>query len=184
MVIKLSLHVGPHDLYPAMDVNFAFWREVKMTAACNFISLGEKIGDLLDKNGKRKKKKEKKRKEENYWSLDWTKKARNLRVVSHSVSWRSWMKADKAGSKFQLLDALWMKEHNFRKTSIVITSELRYRLDTFQKSFWSLFLAAEKLRDLAITAAGTKTSKFVNNSDQFSSYFDVWKWIFGADGRY
>ena len=36
-----------------------------MTAACNFISLGEKIGELLDKNGKRKKKEEK-RKEENY----------------------------------------------------------------------------------------------------------------------
>ena len=36
-----------------------------MTAVCNFISLGEKIGELLDKNGKRKKK-EKKRKEENY----------------------------------------------------------------------------------------------------------------------
>ena len=33
-----------------------------MTAVCNFISLGE----LLDKNGKRKKK-EKKRKEENYF---------------------------------------------------------------------------------------------------------------------
>ena len=36
-----------------------------MTAACNFISLGEKMRELLDKNGK-KKKKEKKRKEENY----------------------------------------------------------------------------------------------------------------------
>ena len=33
-----------------------------MTAACNFISLGEKMRELLDKNGKRKKK----RKEENY----------------------------------------------------------------------------------------------------------------------
>ena len=38
-----------------------------MTAACNFISLAEKMRELLDKkNGKRKKKKEKKRKEENY----------------------------------------------------------------------------------------------------------------------
>ena len=37
-----------------------------MTAACNFISLGEKIGELLDKNGKRKKKEKKKKKEENY----------------------------------------------------------------------------------------------------------------------
>ena len=36
-----------------------------MTAACNFISLGEKMRELLVKNGKRKKK-EKKRKKENY----------------------------------------------------------------------------------------------------------------------
>ena len=36
-----------------------------MTAACNFISLGEKNARTIDKNGKRKKK-EKKRKEENY----------------------------------------------------------------------------------------------------------------------
>ena len=34
---------------------------------------------------------------------------------------------------------------------------------------------------LHITAEGTKTSKFVNNSHRFSLYFDVWK--FGADGR-
>ena len=62
MVIKLSMFVGLHDMYPTMDVNLAFCREVKMTAACNFISLGEKIRELLDKNGKRKKIK----KEENY----------------------------------------------------------------------------------------------------------------------
>ena len=36
-----------------------------MTSAGNFISLGEKMRELLDKNGKRKKK-DKKRKEENY----------------------------------------------------------------------------------------------------------------------
>ena len=36
-----------------------------MTTVYNFISLGEKMGELLDKNGKRKKK-EKKRREENY----------------------------------------------------------------------------------------------------------------------
>ena len=36
-----------------------------MTVACNFISLGEKMRELLDKNVTRKKK-EKKRKEENY----------------------------------------------------------------------------------------------------------------------
>ena len=32
-----------------------------MTAACNFISLGEKIGEILDKNRKRKKKREEKK---------------------------------------------------------------------------------------------------------------------------
>ena len=32
-----------------------------MTPACNFISLGEKMRELLDKNGKRKKKEKKKR---------------------------------------------------------------------------------------------------------------------------
>ena len=32
-----------------------------MIAACNFVSLGEKIGELLDKNGKRKKKREEKK---------------------------------------------------------------------------------------------------------------------------
>ena len=36
-----------------------------MTAACNFISLREKMRELPDKSGKRKKK-EKKRKEKNY----------------------------------------------------------------------------------------------------------------------
>ena len=33
-----------------------------MTAACNFISLGEKMRKLLDKNGKRKKEKKKREK--------------------------------------------------------------------------------------------------------------------------
>ena len=42
MVIKLSIYVGLYDAYPTLDVNFAFRRKVKMTAACNFISLGEK----------------------------------------------------------------------------------------------------------------------------------------------
>ena len=32
-----------------------------MTAACNFISLGEKMRELLDKTGKDRKKEEKKR---------------------------------------------------------------------------------------------------------------------------
>ena len=42
MVIKLSMYVGLHEVYPALDVNLAFRGEVEMTAACNFISLGEK----------------------------------------------------------------------------------------------------------------------------------------------
>ena len=49
-----------------------------MTAACNFISLGEEMRELLDKNGKGKK-----RKEENTDQVIGHKKARNLRVVSH-----------------------------------------------------------------------------------------------------
>ena len=36
-----------------------------MTAACNFISLGEKMRELLDKIGKRKKT----RREENYYHM-------------------------------------------------------------------------------------------------------------------
>ena len=47
-----------------------------MTAACNFISLVEKVRELLES------KKGKKREGENYSSHDWTKKARNLRVVA------------------------------------------------------------------------------------------------------
>ena len=61
MVIKLSMYVGLHDVYPAMDVNLAFSREVKVPAACNFITLGEKMRELLHKTGKKRK-----RKEENY----------------------------------------------------------------------------------------------------------------------
>ena len=39
--------------------------------------------ELLDKNRKKKEEREKTEKEENYRSLDWPKKALNLRVVSH-----------------------------------------------------------------------------------------------------
>lgn len=35
-----------HDIYPAMVVNFTFWRRVKMTTACNFVSLGKKMCEL------------------------------------------------------------------------------------------------------------------------------------------
>ena len=61
MIMKLSMYVGLHDVYPAMDVNLAFCKEVKMTAACNFISLGEKMRELLNKNGERKEKREEKK---------------------------------------------------------------------------------------------------------------------------
>ena len=55
-----------------------------MTAACNFISLGEEMRELLDKNGKRNKKKIKKRKITDH--MIGQKKARNLRVVSQRFS--------------------------------------------------------------------------------------------------
>ena len=55
----VNLYVGLHDVSPARDVNFAILREAKMTAACNFISLKEKMHELLDKNRKKKKKKRK-----------------------------------------------------------------------------------------------------------------------------
>ena len=43
MVIKREMYVGLHNIYPAMDqCKFGILKEVKMTAACNFISLGEK----------------------------------------------------------------------------------------------------------------------------------------------
>ena len=50
--------VGLHDLYPAMEVNFAFRRKVKMTVTCNFVSLGEKMRGLLVKKWKKKEKRE------------------------------------------------------------------------------------------------------------------------------
>ena len=55
-----------------------------MTAACNFISLGEKIGELLDKNGKRKKK----GREENYSHMIGQKR-REICVLCRSGFWRS-----------------------------------------------------------------------------------------------
>ena len=128
MVIKLSMYVGLHDVYPVMDVNLAFWREVKMTAVCNFISLGEEMCELLDKNGKKEKRKRGKS------LITWLDKkgAKFARCVVLSVFWRSWMKADKGCSRFQPLDALWMKKHNFWKISTVITSGITwYFLETF-----------------------------------------------------
>ena len=47
-----------------------------MTTACKFITLGGKCGDVFFKTGKRKKKRE------SCSSHDWTKKARNLGVLS------------------------------------------------------------------------------------------------------
>ena len=50
-VIELLIFVALYDIYPAMMVNFAIGRKVKMTAPCNFVSLGEKMRELLDKKG-------------------------------------------------------------------------------------------------------------------------------------
>ena len=50
-----------------------------MTAACNFISLGEKMRELLDKNGKRKKERKKSKITDH---MIGQKRVRNLRVVS------------------------------------------------------------------------------------------------------
>ena len=58
------MYVGLHNVYPAMDVNFAFRRKVKMTATCDFVSLGEKMRELFVKNGKGKKKNRKKKERE------------------------------------------------------------------------------------------------------------------------
>ena len=41
-VIELLIFVALYVIYPAMMVNFAIGRKVKMTAPCNFVSLGEK----------------------------------------------------------------------------------------------------------------------------------------------
>ena len=54
MVIKLSISVGLHDINPAMVINLAFSRKVKMTAVCNFLSLGETMCELIDIKEKRK----------------------------------------------------------------------------------------------------------------------------------
>ena len=133
MVIKLSMYVCLHDVYPTMDVNFAFWKEVKIAAACNFISLGEKMRELLHKNGKRKKRRK--------LLINLIgQNRREICALCRSVSWRSWMIADKAGSKFQPLDALWTKEHNFRKISVVITSGIRYRLDAWISEKFRIFV--------------------------------------------
>ena len=56
MVIKLPMYAALHDVYPAAEINFAFRRKVKMTATCNFVSLGDETRDLLVKKWKRKKK--------------------------------------------------------------------------------------------------------------------------------
>ena len=48
------------------------------------------------------------------------------------------MKADKAATKFQPLDALRMKEQIF---FLVITSRIRYRLDNFSEKFLIIVLS-------------------------------------------
>ena len=43
------MYAAPHSIYIAMEVNFAFRRKVKMTTTCNFVSLGDKMRELLVK---------------------------------------------------------------------------------------------------------------------------------------
>ena len=59
MVIKLSIYVGLHDVYPVMEINFAFRRKVKMTATCNLICVFGRKKNELTISLKRQKKKEK-----------------------------------------------------------------------------------------------------------------------------
>ena len=61
MVIKLSMYVGLHDVYPAINVNFAFCREVKVTTACNIFGR-KKCVNYKIKIGKERKKKRRKEK--------------------------------------------------------------------------------------------------------------------------
>ena len=58
-----------------------------MTAACNFIPLGEKTRELLDKNGKRKKKRKEKRKITDH--MIGKQKRGEICALCRSVSWRS-----------------------------------------------------------------------------------------------
>ena len=98
-----------------------------------------KMRELLHKNGKRKKKREKKKITDH---LNGQKRG-EICALCCSVSQQSWMKVDKACWKFQPLDALWTKEHSFRKFSVVIISGIRYRLDTFLEKF---FVCVKRLR--------------------------------------
>ena len=66
-----------------------------MTAACNFISLGEELRELLDINGKRKKKGKRKITDH----IIEQKRARNLSVVSQCF-WRSARRAVNEGAQF------------------------------------------------------------------------------------
>ena len=70
-----------------MDVNLAFLKEMKMTTACNFISLGEKMRELLDKNGKRKKKSRKEKRKIPDHMIG--QKRREICALCRSVFWRS-----------------------------------------------------------------------------------------------
>ena len=55
MVMKFSISAGLalHDVFPAMVVNFAFCKKVKITPACHFVSLGDQMREPLDKKGKK-----------------------------------------------------------------------------------------------------------------------------------
>ena len=56
-----------------------------MTVACNFIFLGEKMSELLHKNGKKKRRKDRKKLTDHMIG----KKRREIYALCRSVSWRS-----------------------------------------------------------------------------------------------
>ena len=88
------------------------------------------------------------------------------------------MKADKAGQfKVSTTQHGVKKGAQFSENSIVITSGMWYRLNNSLEKFLIFVLSRLKLNDLAIASVGTKTRKFVNNSDRLSSYFDLWRFI-------
>ena len=59
-----------------------------MTAACNFISLGEKMRELLDKKGKRKKKEKKRKEKRKITDHLIGQKRREICALCRSVSWQ------------------------------------------------------------------------------------------------
>ena len=70
-----------------MEVNFAFRMKVKMAATCNFVSLGDKMRELLVKNRKERKKRGKEKRKIIDHMIG--QKRREVFALCCSVSWRS-----------------------------------------------------------------------------------------------